>query len=180
MTTHGTTRGALRAVEPSFRGARKSMTVTLIAAVARNGVIGAGGGIPWHLPEDFAHFKATTLGHTLVMGRATYESIGRPLPGRTTIVLTRDPDWSAEGVLVAALARGRTRAGRGRRRIVAGGAAVYEAALPYADEQLLSEIDLEPEGDTYYPDYDRAEWPEVSREHHEGFDVVRLERAMPG
>ena len=155
------------------------MTVTLIAAVARNGVIGAGGGIPWHLPEDFAHFKATTLGHTLVMGRATYESIGRPLPGRTTIVLTRDPDWLAEGVLVAnsledalALAEGDV--------FVAGGAAVYEAALPYADEQLLSEIDLEPEGDTYYPDFDRAEWPEVSREHHEGFDVVRLERAMPG
>ena len=77
------------------------MTVTLIAAVARNGVIGAAGGIPWHLPEDFAHFKATTLGHTLVMGRATYESIGRPLPGRTTIVVTRDPAWTAEGVLVA-------------------------------------------------------------------------------
>ena len=77
------------------------MTVTLIAAVARNGVIGTGGRIPWHLPEDFAHFKATTLGHTLVMGRATYESIGRPLPGRTTIVVTRDPAWSADGVLVA-------------------------------------------------------------------------------
>ena len=95
------------------------------------------------------------------MGRATYESIGRPLPGRTTIVLTRDPDWS------------RRRASSSRNSIedalalaegdvfVAGGAAVYEAALPYADEQLLSEIDLEPEGDTYYPDYDRAEWPEV-------------------
>ena len=73
------------------------MTVTLIAAVARNGVIGHDGGIPWHLPADFAHFKATTLGHTLVMGRATYESIGRPLPGRTTIVLTRDPGWRADG-----------------------------------------------------------------------------------
>jgi dihydrofolate reductase len=78
------------------------MPVTLVAAVADNGVIGADGDIPWRLPADFAHFKALTLGHVLVMGRATYESIGRPLPGRTTIVLTRDPAWSAEGVLVAA------------------------------------------------------------------------------
>jgi dihydrofolate reductase len=152
------------------------VTVTLIAAVARNGVIGADGGLPWHLPEDFAHFKATTLGHTLVMGRATYESIGRPLPGRTTIVLTRDPDWSADGVLVAgsveealAMADGDV--------FVAGGAAVYAAALSYADAQLLSEVDLEPDGDTYYPAYDRDEWPEVSREHHNGFDVVRRVRA---
>ena len=155
------------------------MTVILIAAVARNGVIGNGGTIPWRVPGEQAFFKATTLGHTLVMGRATYDSIGRPLPGRTTIVLTRDPDWQAAGVATAgsieaalALAEGDV--------YVAGGAAVYEAALPYADEQLLSEIELEPEGDTYYPDFDRAAWPEVSREHHEGFDVVRLERAMRG
>jgi len=154
------------------------MTVTLIAAVARNGVIGVGGRIPWHLPEDFAHFKATTLGHTLVMGRATYESIGRPLPGRTTIVLTRDPDWLAEGVLVAnsledalALAEGDV--------FVAGGAAVYEAAVPYADEQLLSEIDQAPAGDTFYPAFDRAEWHEVDRDPHEGFEVVRWRRRLP-
>ena len=154
------------------------MTVILIAAVARNGVIGSGGTIPWRVPGEQAFFKATTLGHTLLMGRATYDSIGRPLPGRTTIVLTRDPDWQAAGVTTAgsieaalALAEGDV--------YVAGGATVYEAALPYADEQLLSEIDLEPEGDTYYPDFDRAEWPEVSREHHEGFDVVRLERVTP-
>jgi dihydrofolate reductase len=151
------------------------VTVTLIAAVARNGVIGADGGIPWHLSEDFAHFKATTLGHTLVMGRATYDSIGRPLPGRTTIVLTRDSDWTADGVLTArdleealALAEGDV--------YVAGGATVYAAALPYADEQLLSEVDLEPDGDTFYPEFDEEEWPELSREHHDGFDVVRRVR----
>ena len=151
------------------------MTVTLIAAVARNGVIGADGGIPWHLPEDFAHFKATTLGHTLVMGRATFDSIGRPLPGRTTIVLTRDPGWTADGVLTArdleealALAEGDV--------YVAGGATVYAAALPYADEQLLSEVDLEPDGDTFYPEFDEEQWPELSREHHDGFDVVRRVR----
>ena len=152
------------------------MTVTLIAAVARNGVIGADGGIPWHLPEDFAHFKATTLGHTLVMGRATYESIGRPLPGRTTIVVTRDPAWSADGVLVAhSLKEALTIAGDAE-VFVAGGATVYEAALPYADAQLVSEVDLEPEGDTFYPRVDTEVWTEVSREPHEGFTVVRWER----
>ena len=151
------------------------MTVTLIAAVARNGVIGADGAIPWHLPEDFAHFKATTLGHTLVMGRATYDSIGRALPGRTTIVLTRDPDWTAEDVLTArsleealAVAEGDV--------YVAGGATVYAAALPYADAQVVSEIDLAPDGDTFFPQFDEDEWPELSREHHEGFDVVRRVR----
>ena len=152
-----------------------TLSVILIAAVARNGVIGADGTIPWHLPEDFAHFKATTLGHTLVMGRATYESIGRPLPGRTTIVLTRDPDWHADGVLTAttleeALARAEGDV------YVAGGAAVYAAALAHADEQLISEVDLEPPGDTRYPDFDRSDWREVSREPREGFTVVRWSR----
>jgi dihydrofolate reductase len=151
------------------------MTVTLIAAVARNGVIGADGGIPWHLPEDFAHFKATTLGHTLVMGRATYESIGRALPGRTTIVLTRDPDWAADGVLVAASLEDALVMAEGD-VYVAGGAAVYEAALPFADVQLLSEVHLDPEGDTYYPAVDVAGWVEVAREPRTGFDVVRWER----
>ena len=153
----------------------------LIAAVARNGVIGAEGGIPWHLPADFAHFKSTTLGHTLVMGRATYDSIGRPLPGRTTIVLTRDPSWSAEGVLVAdslpaALALAADLPGD---VFVAGGAQVYAEALPLADEQVISEVDAEPAGDAFYPAFDPGVWREVSREPHEGFTVVRRERVTP-
>ena len=95
-------------------------------------MIGAAGGIPWRIPEDFAHFKRVTLGHTLVMGRATYDSIGRPLPGRTTVVLTRDPTWSADGVLVAAsldeaLALAADLPGE---VMVAGGATIYAAALP--------------------------------------------------
>lgn len=151
------------------------MALTLIAAVARNGVIGADGGIPWHLPADFAHFKATTLGHTLVMGRATYDSIGRPLPGRRTIVLTRDPGWRADGVDVAHTLEDALAAAEGE-VYVAGGAAVYAAALPNADAQLISEVHLEPEGDTYYPAFDRTQWHEVSRTPHEGFDVVRWER----
>lgn len=153
------------------------MTITLIAAVARNGVIGADGAIPWHLPEDFAHFKATTLGHTLVMGRATYASIGRPLPGRTTIVLTREPGWWADGVLTAPSLEAALEVAEGD-VYVAGGAAVYAAALTYADEMLLSEVDLEPDGDTFYPAFDPQEWPEVSRDSHEGFDVVRRVRKV--
>jgi dihydrofolate reductase len=154
------------------------MTVTLIAAVARNGVIGADGGIPWRVPGEQAFFKATTLGHTLVMGRATYDSIGRALPGRTTIVLTRDADWHADGVRTAATLEEALETAEGE-VYVAGGATVYAAALPYADEQLLSEIDLEPDGDTFYPgypDFDPDAWQEVGREPHDGFEVVRWRR----
>ena len=151
----------------------------LIAAVARNGVIGHEGGIPWHLPEDFAHFKATTLGHTLLMGRATYDSIGRPLPGRTTIVLTRDSAWYAADVLVAhdldsALLLAEDLPGD---IYVAGGAHVYAAALPLADEQVLTEVHLEPDGDTLYPEFDREQWVEKRRERRDGFDHVWWERA---
>jgi dihydrofolate reductase len=156
--------------------------VVLIAAVAENGVIGAGGAIPWHLPDDFAHFKRTTLGHTLVMGRATYDSIGRPLPGRTTIVLSRDPAWSAEGVLTAAsfdeaLELAADLPGD---VYVAGGAAIYALALPYADEQVLTEVRLAPDGDTFYPTFDRDEWVEVRREKREDFDLVWWARAGRG
>ncbi len=103
----------------------------LVAAVADNGVIGVDGGIPWRIAEDFAHFKATTMGHTLVMGRATYDSIGRPLPGRTTVVLTRDPSWSADGVLVAASFEAALDLADGLpgEVMVVGGAAVYAEAL---------------------------------------------------
>ena len=150
----------------------------LIAAVARNRVIGHLGGIPWHLPEDFAHFKATTLGHTLVMGRATYDSIGRPLPGRTTIVLTRDPAWHADGVIVAhdldsALSRAEDLPGD---VYIAGGAGVYAAAMQRADEQVLTEVHQAPEGDTFYPDFDPEVWVEKRREFHDGFDHVWLAR----
>ncbi|MCW2791495.1 MAG: dihydrofolate reductase [Nocardioides sp.] len=157
--------------------------VVLVAAVATNGVIGAGGDIPWRIPEDFAHFKRTTLGHTLVMGRATYDSIGRPLPGRTTVVLTRDPDWSAEGVLVAhdlddALALAADLPGD---VMVAGGAQVYAAAMDRADEQVLTLVHQSPEGDTFYPSFDAAAWSESAREPHDGFDIVRLVRvSRPG
>jgi dihydrofolate reductase len=159
------------------------MRVTLVAAVADNGVIGNAGDIPWRIPEDFAHFKALTLGHALVMGRATYASIGRPLPGRTTVVLTRDPGWSApDGVLVAGdLGRALDLAGGVSGEVyVAGGAAVYAAALEVADAQVLTEVHLSPEGDTHYPAFDRSAWVETRREAHLDaaipYEFVWLER----
>ncbi|MGN6780828.1 MAG: dihydrofolate reductase [Marmoricola sp.] len=160
------------------------MSVTLVAAVADNGVIGADGAIPWHIPADFAHFKALTLGHVLVMGRATYTSIGRPLPGRTTIVLTRDAKWrAADGVLVAHDLASALELARGidEEVYVVGGARVYAEALAVADAQVLTEVHLRPEGDTTYPAFDPVEWIEVSREPHLDepvpFEIVRWERA---
>lgn len=155
------------------------MPVVQIAAVAANGVIGTDGTIPWHLPEDFAHFKRTTLGHVLVMGRVTFESIGRPLPGRTTIVVTRDRSWSAPaGVLVAhstedALAQA---AELDDQIYVAGGAQIYADAMAHADELLISEIPDSPDGDTHFPPIDPAIWREVDREPRDGLTVVRWER----
>lgn len=156
--------------------------VVLVAAVARNGVIGDGPDIPWRLPGEQRLFKGLTWGHILVMGRATYDSIGRPLPGRTTIVLTRSPDWSAAGVLVAhdltsALALADSLDGE---VMVVGGGQVYAAALPFADEQVISEVDLEPAGDAFYPAFDRTEWTETSREQHQGYDRVMLVRTTAG
>lgn len=150
----------------------------LVAAVADNGVIGTGSEIPWRIPGEQAEFKALTLGHVLLMGRATYDSIGRPLPGRTTIVLTRDPDWSAEGVHVAhdvadALALADGFPGD---VMVAGGAQVYAATLDVADQQVLTEVHLTPDGDITYPDFDRDVWIETRRESRDGYDRVWWER----
>lgn len=161
--------------------------ITLIAAHARNRVIGDGPDIPWHSREDFAHFKATTLGHTLLMGRVTHESIGRPLPGRRTIVvLTRDESWSAEGVEVAhslaeALALAQLPSEQADAEVfVAGGAQIYAAALPVATHQVLTEMHLDAEGDVLYPAFSRTEWTEVRRESHPelepGLDWVWWER----
>ena len=152
--------------------------VVLVAAVAANGVIGDRGTIPWRIPGEQAHFKAVTLGHTLVMGRATYDSIGRPLPGRTTVVLTRDPGWRADGVLVtASLAEALRVADELPGDVmVAGGAQVYAEALPVADAQVLTRVRLTPDGDTRYPAFDPAEWDETRREDHGTHDVVWLTR----
>lgn len=153
--------------------------VVLVAAVADNGVIGDGPDIPWRIPGEQAEFKALTMGHVLLMGRTTYDSIGRPLPGRTTVVLTRDPDWAAEGVHVAHdVATALLLADRLPGDVmVAGGAQVYAATFDVADEQVLTEVHLEPVGDVLYPAFDRAAWRETRRESCEGYDRVWWSRA---
>lgn len=156
------------------------MTVTILAAVARNGVIGVDGGLPWHLPDELRLFKETTLGHVLVMGRRTYESIGRPLPGRTTVVVTRQPGWraGAPGVLVApSVESALVEAGRIDDQVfVVGGAEVFAAALPYSDRLAVTHVDAEPDGDSLFPELDWAEWSETGRETGNGWTHVRYAR----
>jgi dihydrofolate reductase len=154
--------------------------VTIVAAVARNGVIGVDGGLPWHLPEDLRRFKALTLGHVLVMGRKTYESIGRPLPGRTTVVVTRSADWDP-GTGEVVRAAGVPEAIRAARAIdddvfVVGGAQVYAAALPLTDCLELTLVDDEPQGDTTFPAVEWDDWVELRRERGDGVAYVTYER----
>jgi len=145
--------------------------IVLVAAVARNGAIGVKGGLPWRLPSDLKHLRETTWGRPMVMGRKTFDSIGRPLPGRETIVVTRDESFAREGVHVArsvedALALGALRAkAMGVDEImVIGGGELYRATLDRADRIVLSEVDLAPEGDAFFPALDPSQWREVARE----------------
>ncbi len=146
------------------------MTIILIAAVGANGAIGRDNDLPWRIREDLQHFKQLTLGHTLVMGRKTYDSIGRPLPGRRTVVVTRQPDWSAEGVeVVHTLEEALNQEGE---LYVAGGGEIYRQALPYADRLELTEVDQSPDGDVTFPALDRTDWQETARDPHDGFAFV--------
>ena len=145
------------------------MKLSLIVAVSRNGVIGADNALPWHLPEDLKYFKSVTMGKPIVMGRKTYDSIGRPLPGRTNIVITRNSKWSAEGVVVAqtleeALAQGtKACAEDGADEIVViGGAQIYSETLPVAQRLYLTEVDADVEGDAFFPAINPDEWKQVS------------------
>ena len=142
-----------------------------MAAVADNGVIGADGGIPWHLPEDLRHFKAVTFGHTLVMGRRTFDSIGRPLPGRQTVVVTRQAAWAHEGVRTAGSLEAALAAVQGEAHVV-GGAEIYALTLPFADRLELTEVAGSPAGDVLFPVWDRSLWREAAREQHDGFAFV--------
>jgi dihydrofolate reductase len=162
------------------------MTVTLVAAVARNGVIGHDGGIPWRLPGEQAHFKTVTMGHVLVMGRRTYESIGRPLPGRTTVVVTRNPDWRPPGdptdVLTAPTVEAALQLGAtlDEQVYVVGGEQVYSESLATADELLITEVDAEPRGDTFFPEVEWSQWVERERHAHNGWTVTRYRRRSDG
>lgn len=165
------------------------MRIAQIVARADNGVIGRGNGLPWRLSADMKYFKATTMGKPMVMGRKTFESIGRPLPGRTTIVVTRDPGFSADGVKVAhdldsalRLAKTVAAADGADEIIVAGGSEIYALALDRADRIYLTEVHCAVDGDAYFPDLDPAEWRETAREDFDapadgyGYSFVVLDR----
>ena len=152
------------------------MSVVLIAAVGRNGVIGRDNDLPWRIREDLQHFKALTLGHTLVMGRKTYDSIGRPLPGRRTVVITRQPDWTADGVEVVHTLDDALELADGNDVYVAGGGEIYRLALPSADRLELTEVAQSPVGDVTFPAFDRSAWQQTARTDHDGFSFVTYVR----
>lgn len=157
------------------------MTICFIAAVARNGVVGRDGAMPWRVPGEQKGFKAATMGHPMVMGRRTFDSHGL-LPGRRHIVLTRDADWSAPGAEVAHSVDEALYLLGDEDFFVTGGAQVWQEFAPFADRMILSEIPLEPEGDTYFPGWpftDSPTWQEASREPHDGWTVVTYERSRP-
>lgn len=154
------------------------MRLSLVAALARGGVIGRGGALPWHLPEDLARFRELTMGHPVVMGRRTWDSLPapfRPLPGRRNVVVTRDDAWAADGAERArSLDDALERLADAPQAFVIGGAELFAAALPLADELLLTEIDAEFEGDAFFPAWDRAAFEEVSRERQVAGDGTRF------
>lgn len=147
--------------------------LTIVVAVAENGVIGDKNALLWRLRTDLRRYREITWGKPMIMGRKTYESIGRPLPGRETVVLTRDPAFAVPGVHVArswadaqAIAESLAQRMGAEEIIVAGGADVYRLALPQADRIRLTEVDAEPAGDTRFPEFDRSVFTEVARSTH--------------
>ena len=143
------------------------MTISLIAAVGKNGVIGDHGKIPWHLPADFKHFKETTMGHPVIMGRKTYESIGKPLPGRINIIVTRQKGYAAQdcttvGTLDEAFSA--AQASGTDEVFVIGGAEIYKEAMPRAQKLYLTEVEGNFEGDAFFPEVSSLEWKELSKE----------------
>lgn len=149
------------------RTAPDDMRINLIVAMANNRVIGRAGKMPWHLPADFAWFRKTTLGHPVIMGRKTFDSIGRPLPGRRNIVVSRDPQWHAAGCeKFPSLDEALRSCEPVDDVFVIGGATLYGQVLPRADRLYLTEVDAAPDGDTWFPALAAGEWRERSRDHH--------------
>lgn len=146
--------------------------IVLVVAVAQNGVIGNNGALPWHISDDMKRFKALTMGHTVVMGRKTWDSLPKkPLPGRVNVVVTRQKDWQAEGAVTAS-SLGQATAGTSGAVMVIGGAEIYQRALPLASRIELTEIHRDFEGDARF-ELDRAGWHETAREDHVTPDGLR-------
>lgn len=158
--------------------------ISLIAAVAENRVIGVDNKLPWHLPDDLKHFKRLTRGHAIITGRKNYESIGRPLPERKNIVVTRQPDFVAAGCTVVRSIEEALAAARNDPEIfVIGGGEIYRQTFPLAHRLYLTLVHASPRGDALFPDYDPREWREISRDEHpvddrhaHAFSIVALER----
>lgn len=148
------------------------MTVSLIVAMSENRVIGVDNDLPWHLPADLKFFKETTMAKPMIMGRKTFDSIGRPLPGRQTIVVTRNPDWSHDGVDVAPdLSSAIEQAENKEEVMITGGAQIYELAMDMVDRMYITEVSLTIEdGHAFFPEFSGADWKEVSRETHPAED----------
>jgi dihydrofolate reductase len=158
--------------------------LVLIAALAKNRVIGIDNKLPWRLPDDLKHFKNLTLGHSIVMGRKTWESLPGVLPDRRHIVITRDTDYpSANAKIVHSIEQAISLVPEQEPVFIVGGANLYQQLLHKADRMELTLVDAEPEGDAFFPEWDTQQWQEVSREHHVAddrhkfaFDFIRLQR----
>ena len=180
-----------RSAPPRDHAAR--VPIVLVAAVAENGVIGQGGGLPWRLKSDLQYFRAVTIGKPVLMGRKTFVSIGKPLAGRTNIVISRDQDFAAPGALVASSLDAAMTAARGdalRRGAdaiaVIGGAEIYRQTIGRADRLVITRVHLRPEGDAGFPDIDAKIWDEIERSEHQpgpedaaGFSRVLYKRRAP-
>jgi len=144
-------------------------TVTLIAAMGSNRAIGMAGRMPWHLPAELQHFKQATMGKTIVMGRKTWQAIGRPLPGRQNVVVSRNPVFLAKGVDLVGSLEDAMEVSQSDEVMVIGGGQLYQLALPLAQRMILTLIDIQPEADTWFPEWDEAEWQQISET---GFPVA--------
>ncbi len=150
--------------------------LAILVAMAENRTIGLGNALPWRIPEDLRHFKSLTMGHHIVMGRKTYDSIGRPLPGRTTVVVTRDRNWKMDGCIIAHSPEEAIAACAGDEEIfIVGGAELYAQTLPLADVLYITEIRQVIEGDAHFPEFDRSVWQEVAREKRSQAEPQPLE-----
>jgi dihydrofolate reductase len=161
------------------------MQIIIVAAYAQNRVIGKNNDLVWHLPKDLKHFKDLTMGHPMIMGRKTFESFGKPLPGRTSIIVTRDQNYKQEScIVVHSLEEGINEAKKLNNQIfIAGGAEIYKQALPITHIMYLTEVKASPEGDTFFPEFSTDEWKETARKsfpkdekHQYAFDFVTWER----
>jgi dihydrofolate reductase len=153
--------------------------IYLVAAVSSNGIIGANGALPWRLPEDLAHFKRLTMGHPVIMGRRTWESLKGPLPGRDNIVVTRTPGYEAAGAAVASSLEAALALCFGEPVVfVIGGSRLFAESLPIAAGLVMTEIHREFEGDARFPDYERSRWRETQRERHVTADGMKFDFAL--